>query len=90
MTDFPGLIGALADAGVEYIIVGGLAATIHGSTRLTQDIDIVYARSEDNLERLERALAPLAPYLRGAPEGLPFEWSVETLRTDPARAMRAE
>jgi hypothetical protein len=57
-----------------------LAATVHGSARLTQDVDIVYDRSPDNVERLVRALAPFEPYLRGAPRGLPFEWSAETVR----------
>ena len=80
MTDFPGLIGALSDAGVEYVIVGGLAATIHGSARLTQDIDVVYARHDENLVRIEHALAAHQPYPRGAPGGLPFEWSTTTLR----------
>ncbi len=79
MTDFPALLAALADGGVEHIIIGGLAATVHGSSRLTQDIDIVYARSHENLDRLARALAPFEPYLRGAPRGLPFEWSARTL-----------
>jgi len=80
VTDFPGLIGALSGEGVEYLIVGGLAATIHGSSRLTQDIDVVYARYEENLGRLVAALAPHDPYPRGAPPGLPFDWSVDTLR----------
>lgn len=80
MTDFPGLLAALADGEVEFVIVGGLAATIHGSSRLTQDIDLLYRRSPENLERLARALAPHRPYLRGAPPDLPFEWSAETLR----------
>jgi hypothetical protein len=64
---------------VEYVIVGGLAATIHGSSRLTHDIDVVYSRSEDNVSRLVAALAPHDPYPRGAPPGLPFEWSEETV-----------
>jgi hypothetical protein len=81
VTDFAKLLGVLHDARVECIVVGGLAATIHGSARLTQDVDMSYARSERNLERVVRALAPLEPYLRGAPAGLPFEWSVATLRT---------
>jgi hypothetical protein len=60
--------------------VGGLAARAHGSARSTQDVDVVYARSKPNLERLARALADHEPYLRGAPPGLPFRWDVETLR----------
>lgn len=80
MTDFKALIEALVDAGVEFILVGGLAAIAHGSSRLTQDIDVVYARGEDNLEKLARALAQHQPYLRGAPRGLPFQWDAATLR----------
>ena len=80
MTDFKALLEALADAGVEFVLVGGLAAIAHGSARLTQDVDIVYARNEENLERLAGALAPLQPYLRGAPPGLPFKWDAATLR----------
>jgi hypothetical protein len=80
VTDFARLLGALHDGRVDCIVVGGLAATIHGSARLTQDVDISYARTEANLGRLVRALEPLAPYLRGAPPGLPFEWSLATLR----------
>jgi hypothetical protein len=78
--DFEGLFRALHEAGVEYILVGGVAATAHGSTRLTLDVDVVYARSGPNLARLVRALAPLTPYLRGAPPGLPFRWDESTLR----------
>lgn len=80
MTDFPGLLRALVAAEVEFVIVGGLAATIHGSSRLTQDIDVVYARSDVNLARLTKALAAHQPYLRGAPANLPFEWSAATLK----------
>ena len=79
MTDFEKLISVLADARVHFIIVGGLAATAHGSARLTQDVDVVYSRSPDNLDRLVGALAPFRPYLRGAPPGLPFEWSRATI-----------
>jgi hypothetical protein len=80
MTEFGTLIDALAASEVEFIIVGGLAAVAHGSPRLTQDIDIVYSRTPENFTRLVRALAPASPYLRGAPPGLPFAWSVETIR----------
>ncbi|MCL7960167.1 MAG: hypothetical protein M8861_08250 [marine benthic group bacterium] len=80
MTDFRILLELLAKGKVEFVIVGGLAATVHGSSRLTQDIDVVYARSDSNLERLADSLASIAPYPRGAAPGLPFEWSVATLR----------
>ena len=80
MTDFDILLASLDDGDVAFIIIGGLAATIHGSSRLTQDIDIVYERSDENIERLVRALAPHNPYLRGTPPGLPFEWSARTIR----------
>jgi hypothetical protein len=80
MTDFAGLLAALTDAGVRFIIVGGAAATAHGSSRLTQDIDVVYERSPENIRRLAAALAPLNPYLRGAPPGLPFVLDEKTIR----------
>lgn len=80
MTDFVRLFNALHNGRVECIIVGGVAATVHGSSRLTQDIDICYSRTSTNLERIVRALRPLKPYPRGAPRGLPFEWSPATLK----------
>ena len=80
MTRFAELLQTLATAGVDFILVGGVAAAAHGSPRATQDIDIVYGRKRDNLERLVKALAPLEPYLRGAPPGLPFHLDLDTLR----------
>lgn len=74
------LFAALHTNRVDFILIGGVAARAHGSARVTQDVDICYARTSGNLERLVAALKPLRPYLRGAPRGLPFEWSVATLR----------
>lgn len=65
---------------MDYVIVGGLAATVHGSARLTLDVDVVYSRTPENVTRLVAALRPHAPYPRGAPPGLPFSWSAETVR----------
>ena len=59
MTDFEAVIRAFSEAGVELVIVGGLAATIHGSARLTQDIDFVYSRTSANIERLVAVLRPI-------------------------------
>lgn len=80
MNEFERILTALRSADVAFVIVGGVAATVHGSARLTSDIDIVYQRSRRNIERLVDALTPLHPYLRGAPPGLPFHFDVETVR----------
>ncbi len=70
---------ALGSGGVDFILVGGVAAAAHGSARLTQDVDVVYRRGKDNLERLVASLGEAHPYLRGAPPGLPFRFDVPTL-----------
>lgn len=80
MTDFPGLLRTLSEGGVEFIIVGGFAGTLHGSAVPTRDLDIVYARAAGNIARLVKVLAPHEPYLRGAPPGLPFDWSPATIQ----------
>lgn len=79
MTDFKALLRALAEGGVEFILVGGAAATVHGASRLTLDMDAVYRRSPENIRRLVLALTPHRPYLRGAPPGLPFRWEAATV-----------
>ena len=80
MMDFPALLSVLVSNDVKFIVVGGMAATAHGSARLTQDLDVVYKRDRGNMERLAAALAPHSPYLRGAPLGLPFRWDAGTIR----------
>jgi hypothetical protein len=78
--DFGALVRVLTDSQVEFILVGGFAATAHGSARATFDLDIVYSRSSANLARIVSAVGPLSPYLRGAPPGLPFQFDVATLK----------
>lgn len=80
MNDFERILNGLRLAEVSFVIVGGVAATVHGSARLTSDVDVVYERSSGNIQRLVEALAPLKPYLRGAPRGLPFRFDAETVR----------
>ena len=80
VTKFDELLNALNGGGVDFILVGGLAANAHGSPRLTKDLDIVYSRARTNLQRLVAVLTPLHPHLRGAPEGLPFIFDVPTLK----------
>jgi predicted nucleotidyltransferase len=78
--DFRGLIITLADGGVEFVIVGGVAASIHGSAFGTSDVDVVYRRSPENIRRLVDALVNIHPRLRGAPTGLPFRFDAPTIR----------
>ncbi|MCB9935998.1 MAG: hypothetical protein H6840_09930 [Planctomycetes bacterium] len=80
MTDFRRVLSVLAESGIEFIVVGGVAAAAHGSPRATFDLDVVYRRTPQNLARLVAALGPLHPSLRGAPPGLPFNFDVQTLK----------
>jgi hypothetical protein len=83
MVQFKELLQILINEKVEFVVIGGLAANIHGVSRPTYDLDICYSRSKENLERLVRALKPLKPTLRGAPRDLPF-------RFDPDAQVRLE
>ncbi len=80
MSDFKTLLTALSGQQVEYILIGGVAAVSHGSARATFDVDVVYRRTPENIDRLTRALQPLRPYLRGAPPGLPFIFDATTVK----------
>jgi len=68
------ILATLERHGVRYVVIGGLAATLHGSPVMTTDADICPARERDNLERLARALVELRARIRtpSAPEGLVF------------------
>jgi len=79
-TQFDKFLPLLVNGGVEFILIGGVAANVLGSGRLTFDVDVVYSRGKGNLERIAKVLRPFQPYLRGAPAGLPFVLDVPTLR----------
>lgn len=78
--DYQSIITALDDHQVHFVVVGAVALVLHGSPRVTRDLDICYSRERANLEHLARALKPLAPTLRDAPADLPFTLDVATLR----------
>jgi hypothetical protein len=78
--DLAQVIPPLVHAKLDFILIGGMAAILHGSARVTFDVDVVYSRTHDNIERLTTALAPHRPYLRNAPSGLPFAWDTKTIR----------
>lgn len=56
----------LNEHGVEYVVIGGFAAVLHGSALPTADVDVVPSRDDDNLDRLGAALHELEARLRTA------------------------
>jgi len=56
--NFRELLPLLVRHGVRFIVIGGGAGMMHGSARLTLDLDVVYSRDPDNIRSLAEALAP--------------------------------
>ena len=54
--DFEELLGLLKKNNVRYMIVGGYAVAFHGHPRFTKDIDIFYARTPENIDKLRKSL----------------------------------
>jgi hypothetical protein len=73
------ILEKLAEHRVRFVLIGGLAATIHGSPVVTVDVDIAYERTRENLSRLAAALADMNARLRGIDEDVPFELDAKTL-----------
>lgn len=80
MTQLEEAVRVLIDHEVDFVIIEGVAATIHGSSYITKDLDICYSRTFLNLEKLSAALLPFHPTLRNAPKDLPFRLDPPTLR----------
>jgi predicted nucleotidyltransferase len=67
--------------GVRYVVIGGLAAVLHGAPLLTLDVDICPSRDEENLERLARSLEEMQARIRtGDPDGVRFPFEAAFLR----------
>jgi predicted nucleotidyltransferase len=64
VADVVAAIAFLAEAGVDFIVIGGAAATLHGSPQGTLDLDIIRHRTPDNIARLLRVLDDLQAYTR--------------------------
>lgn len=79
INDYKQLIPTLVKGKVKFIIIGGIAAVVHGSARSTFDLDVVYCREALNIKNLVQTLKPCSPYLRDAPQGLPFELDQDTV-----------
>jgi hypothetical protein len=73
------LLRALTDAGVDFVLIGGVAGAVHGSAYPTYDVDVAYARDRPNLERLAAMLLQVEATLRGAPPDVPFQLDADSL-----------
>ena len=90
--DLRRLLAVLTGHGVEFIIIGGVAGTLHGSPLVTYDLDVVHRRSSENVTRLLAALEELDAYARyqGGRRLVPGPSHLESpghqlLRTDAGR-----
>jgi hypothetical protein len=75
------LLKRFADAGVDFVVIGGVAGGVHGSSLSTYDVDLTYSREQENLEKLAAVLGSLDAKLRGAPPDVPFLLDAKTLAT---------
>lgn len=75
------ILSELVDHGVDFVLIGGMAAVAHGSPLLTEDVDVTPDTSTDNLERLANALRAMDARIRhpDIPEGLPFSSDATSL-----------
>lgn len=78
------MLAGLVETRIRFIVVGGLAAAAHGSSRVTNDLDICYDAAEGkNVDALGELLADWDAYPRGVETGLPFMMDGRTLRGAP-------
>ena len=74
------LLDRLIKGGVDFVVIGGIAAVVHGSPRNTFDLDICFATDDANLDALGAVLVGLRARLKGVTEELPFVADARTLR----------
>ena len=74
------ILGLLTAHGVDFVVIGGIAAILHGSPRVTRDLDVCFARDDANLTVLGRALVVLRAKLRRVDDDVPFTPDADTLR----------
>lgn len=78
------LLKRLLESKIEFVLIGGFAAVLHGSSQVTQDVDICAAITESNLEKLRKALKDLDPKHRMNPNFQP------SLMDYPAKGQKIE
>lgn len=72
MTNLNNLLQKLCEAEIEFVIVGGFAAVIHGSSMLTRDLDVCIVLNRANIEKLRDTFSDLHPVHRFTSQRLSF------------------
>jgi predicted nucleotidyltransferase len=80
---FATMLQGLRARKIRFVVVGGIAATAHGSRRVTDDLDICYETGEKNVSALATTLSGWQAYPRGIEKGLPFFMDARQFRTTP-------
>ncbi len=82
------MLGGLTKNKVRFVVIGGVAAAVHGSSRVTNDLDICYdADDRGNVDALANLLAKWEGYPRGVAKNLPFIMDERTLRGAPVMTL---
>jgi hypothetical protein len=84
------LLGRLASADVDFVVVGAVAVVLQAQPRFTKDLDICYATTPANLDRLGQVLVALHARLRGIDEDLPFVPDARMLRGTQILALETD
>jgi hypothetical protein len=74
------ILERLVAHGVDFVVIGGIAAVLHGSAQNTFDLDVCYATDLGNLAALAQALEELRAKLKGVEDDVPFVPDSRTLR----------
>ncbi|MBF5041567.1 hypothetical protein FGE12_04150 [Aggregicoccus sp. 17bor-14] len=77
--DFLQLLRLLTEARVDFVVVGGTAAVLHGSAMATYDLDVLMPFTEVNCERLLKAISGLQPRLSHTVDKRPLQLSASEL-----------
>jgi hypothetical protein len=72
VSDLNRLLERLSDSGIEFVVVGGFAATLHGSTMVTRDIDVCAPLDSETVHKLRAALRDIKPTHRLTSQQLSF------------------
>src|SRR5690349_17090398 len=83
------MLRGLVEARVDVVVVGGVAAVLAGSPRVTNDLDLCYDSEVNNLTRLAGVLASWDAYPRGVESGLRFAVDVKQLQQTPIMTLRS-